>query len=114
MRLIRNVIISMLVGAALGGARAQAAPVSYHKQIWPILQTKCQGCHQPAAPGGKLVVISFADFLKGGEHGAGFLAGKPDGSLVLDYLTGKRTLMPKGGPALPATEIALFRRWIAE
>jgi WD40 repeat protein len=99
---------------ALCGARAAAAPVSYHKQIWPILQTKCQGCHQPAAPGGKLVVISFADFLKGGEHGAGFLAGKPDGSLVLDYLTGKRTLMPKGGPALPAAEITLFRRWIAE
>ena len=108
-----------MAGVALGlmalfGVRANAAPVSYHKQIWPILQTKCQGCHQPVAPGGKLVVISFADFLKGGEHGAGFAAGKPDGSLVMDYLDGKRTLMPKGGPALPAMEIALFRRWIAE
>jgi WD40 repeat protein len=114
MRRKRNFVLSVLAGLALCGTRVEAAPVSYHKQIWPILQMKCQGCHQPAAPGGKLVVISYADFLKGGEHGAGFLAGKPDGSLVLDYLTGKRTLMPKGGPALPATEIALVRRWIAE
>ncbi len=114
MRRMRNLVMGLSVVIALCGARANAAPVSYHKQIWPILQTKCQGCHQPAAPGGKLVVISFADFLKGGEHGASFVVGKPDGSLVMDYLTGKKTLMPKGGPALPPAEIALFRRWIAE
>jgi len=107
--------LTMALGLlALFGERANAAPVSYHKQIWPILQTKCQGCHQPAAPGGKLVVISFAEFLKGGEHGAGLVAGKPDDSLVMDYLTGKKTLMPKGGPGLPAAQIALFKRWIAE
>lgn len=95
--------------------QAHAEPaVSYHRQIWPILQAKCQGCHQPASPGGKLVVISYADFLKGGEHGAAFQSAHPDASIVLDYLTGKRTLMPKGGPALPVAEIALFRRWIAE
>lgn len=108
----------------LYGANAQAAQppkdvvgssgISYHKQIWPILQAKCQGCHQPASPGGKLVVTTYAAFLKGGEHGAAFSAGKPASSLVLDYLTGKRTLMPKGGPALPAADIALFKRWIAD
>ena len=114
MRFVQKVLPVVLGVWALMGVRANAAPVSYHKQIWPILQTKCQGCHQPAAPGGKLVVISFAEFLKGGEHGAGLVAGKPDDSLVMDYLTGKKTLMPKGGPALPAAEIALFRRWIAE
>ena len=114
MRIVRNVSMVVLGGLALCGMRATAAPVSYHKQIWPILQTKCQGCHQPAAPGGKLVVISFADFLKGGEHGAGFQVGKPDSSLVMDYLSGKRVLMPKGGPALPPAQIDLFRRWIAE
>jgi hypothetical protein len=96
------------------GPTKLAAPVSYHKQIWPILQAKCQGCHQPAAPGGKLVVISFADFQKGGEHGVPFQPGKPAASPVLDYLTGLKTLMPKGGPPLPAADIALFRRWIAE
>lgn len=114
MRLKRYFVLGALVGLSLCGMRAEAAPVSYHKQIWPILQAKCQGCHQPASPGGKLVVTSFAEFLKGGEHGAGFVAGKPEESLVVDYLLGKRTLMPKGGPALPPAQIALFKRWITE
>ncbi len=95
-------------------AAKSSAAISYHRQIWPILQAKCQGCHQPASAGGKLVVTTFADFLKGGEHGVVLAAGKPDASSVLDYLNGKKTLMPKGGPALPAGEIALFRQWIGQ
>lgn len=100
--------------AGLSRSTQKVRPVSYHRQIWPILQAKCQSCHQPAAPGGKLVLTTYADFRKGGEHGAAFLAGKPDASPLLEYLAGKRTLMPKGGPSLPAPEIALFRRWIQE
>jgi len=91
-----------------------AGTVSYHKQIWPILQAKCQGCHQPASAGGKLIVTSYEAFLKGGEHGPAFVASKPEASSVLDYLTGKKTLMPKGGPALPAADIALFKNWIRQ
>lgn len=96
---------------------AQAVPthtVSYHRQIWPLLQAKCQGCHQPASAGGKLVVTTFSAFSKGGEHGATFTPGQPNKSALIEYLTGKRTLMPKNGPALPPDDIALFRRWIAE
>ena len=104
-------------GIALGQARpasSAAGPISYHKQIWPILQAKCQGCHQPASPGGKLVVTTHAAFLKGGEHGAAFVPGKPEAGGVLDYLTGKKTLMPKGGQPLPPADIGLFRQWIRQ
>ncbi|HLJ56512.1 MAG TPA: c-type cytochrome domain-containing protein [Chthonomonadaceae bacterium] len=106
-------------GPALAAAPPKPAsrpvtPISYHRQIWPILQARCQGCHQPASPGGKLVVTSFADLMRGGEHGVAVVANKPDASAVLDYLTGKKTLMPKGGPALPDADIALFRQWIAQ
>ena len=105
---------TILLDAARAGAVPRAAAISYHRQIWPILQAKCQGCHQPASPGGKLVVTTFAAFARGGEHGIAFTAGKPEASSVLDYLTGKTTLMPKGGPPLPASDIALFRQWIRE
>ncbi len=91
-----------------------ATKISYHKQIWPLLQAKCQGCHQPASAGGKLVLTTYAGFMKGGEHGVSLIASQPDKSDVLDYLTGKKTLMPKNGPALPAADIALMRRWISE
>ena len=40
--------------------------VSYYKQIRPILQQSCQGCHQPAEPNGGLVVTSYEAFQEGG------------------------------------------------
>src|SRR5438105_3985510 len=82
--LVANFLTTVRPVSAAPTSKGQAA-ISYHKQIWPILQAKCQGCHQPASPGGKLVVTTYAGFLKGGEHGAGFVAGKPDSSSVLDY-----------------------------
>ena len=111
-------LVGILMALTAIGKQALCAPlhgkVSYQRQVWPILQAKCQGCHQPASPGGKLSVTSYADFKKGGEHGAAFLAGKPETSPVMSYLMGTRTLMPKGGPALPLQDIALIRRWITE
>ena len=101
-------------GAQTKPSAKPAVQVSYHRLIWPILQAKCQSCHQPASAGGKLIVTTFADFVKGGEHGPSFIAAKPQTSSVLDYLAGKKTLMPKGGPALPAADIALFRQWISQ
>lgn len=93
---------------------ASGAKVSYHKQIWPLIQAKCQGCHQPASAGGKLVVTTLAEFMKGGEHGVAIVPGQSDKSTLMLYLNGERTLMPKNGPALPPTDIALFKRWIQE
>lgn len=114
-------VLSAMFAVPSAAVRSQAKPaakaaslISYHRQIWPILQAKCQGCHQPASAGGKLIVTTYAAFLKGGEHGPSFVAAKPEASSVLDYLTGKKTLMPKGGPALPAAEIALLRLWIRQ
>jgi hypothetical protein len=116
--LLRTAISATLLVMAAGLLAAQSRPVggavSYHRQVWPILQAKCQGCHQPASAGGKLVVTSFAALLKGGEHGAIVAPGKPAASAILDYLTGAKTLMPKGGPPLPDADVALFRQWIAQ
>ena len=88
--------------------------VSFYHQIKPILQTRCQGCHQPNVRSGHLMLISYGDFLKGGAFGPGFVKGHPEKSLVMGYLHGTPELMPQGGPALSAAQIALFQRWIAE
>ena len=117
-----NILASLFIGlivfsgtSCLADQTAEKSSLlSYQNQIWPVLQARCQGCHQPASAGGKLIVTSFANFLKGGEHGASVIASKPDKSPLLDYLTGKKTLMPKGGPPLSDKDIALFRRWIQE
>jgi WD40 repeat protein len=83
--------------------------------VRPILQRRCQGCHQPAKPGGKLDVTTFAALLAGGKRGAGFVAGSPAESILIQYVTGeKKPRMPKGEAPLAGEEIALLTRWVAE
>ena len=41
--------------------------VSYYREIRPILQANCQGCHQPAKSKGGFVMTDFKKLLAGGE-----------------------------------------------
>ncbi|MGC3965879.1 MAG: hypothetical protein QM775_00455 [Pirellulales bacterium] len=96
---------------------AEAEKVSFHKQVRPILQAQCQGCHQPAKQGGDYEMTDFGRLLKGGESGsAAVVAGKPDASYLVELITptdGKAE-MPRGKEPLSATDIDLIKRWIAE
>lgn len=107
--------VALLWGSCAYGADAPA-PVSYHRQIRPILQLKCQGCHQPAKLQGDLLLTSYDGFAKGGKSGPQWVSGKPDESIVMMHLRGvdRHALMPKGEPPLPAEQIDLFARWIRE
>ena len=88
--------------------------VSYYKQIRPILQRSCQGCHQPAEPNGGLVVTSYEAFQEGGMGGASFIPGNPEESMIMEYISGEDPIMPQEGDPLTAEEVELFSRWIAE
>ena len=92
------------------------APISFYKQIRPILQASCTGCHQPAKAKGDYVMTDFAKMLKGGEEGNAVVPGKPEESNLLKLATpenGKAEMPPKGDP-LHETQLALIRRWVAE
>ncbi len=95
-----------------------AAKVSFFRDIRPILQERCQGCHQPAKASGGLVLTEFAGIKKGGEsEQPGVVPGKPDESAILSQVlpSGKEPpLMPKGADPLRKDQIELIRRWIAE
>ena len=93
---------------------AAAKPVSFQKQIQPILQRRCQGCHQPASRGGKLAVTSYALLKAGGMSGQVFRPGDPEKSLLIQYVSGPEPKMPKGGPPLPPEQVSLLRRWVLE
>ncbi len=89
-------------------------PASYYRQVRPLLQRQCSGCHQPAKTGGNLNLTDFVAFQKGGENGAGFVAGDPDKSLLIQYVSGEKPEMPRGADPLKAEQVALLRRWIQE
>jgi mono/diheme cytochrome c family protein len=97
----------------LAAAATLAAAPSYTHDVRPILQNYCQGCHQPASLSSGLDLTSVAGFQKGGKHGPAFVAGKPDESLAIRYISGAmQPRMPLGGEALKAEQIETLRAWI--
>ncbi|MCA9057443.1 MAG: PD40 domain-containing protein, partial [Planctomycetaceae bacterium] len=91
--------------------------VSYYRDVRPIFQANCQGCHQPAKPGGKYVMTAFDRLIAGGEsETAAITPGNPDESYLLDLITpaSGSAEMPKGRTPLTDTEVAAIRQWIAQ
>jgi roadblock/LC7 domain-containing protein len=95
------------LAAAFFCSTLSAAEVSYFRDIWPIIQRQCQGCHQPNVKSSRLDLTSYAGFQAGGRRG-------PGTATVLKYLTGEiKPQMPLGQAPLPLEQIDLFRAWIA-
>jgi WD40 repeat protein/mono/diheme cytochrome c family protein len=92
-------------------------PVSFYKDIRPILQASCHGCHQPARPNGKYEMTTYANLIKGGEtEEIAVVPGDPAKSNLVSQIEvlGGKAAMPKDKPALKDADIALIKRWIAE
>src|SRR5271156_3195332 len=107
--------ISTLGITLLVVASQAAAGPSFSRDIQPILQKKCQGCHQPASMMSGLDLTTFDGFSKGGKRGPAFVANHPDDSVVIRYLTASlQPRMPLGEPALPPSEIDMVREWIRD
>ena len=95
-------------------ASAAEKPVSYYRDLTPIMKRSCTGCHHPGKLKGELDLTTYAAFAKGGKHGAGFTAKQPTNSMVIEEISGDEPSMPKEGDALSKAEVALFTRWIIE
>ncbi len=101
-----------LVASALA-VTALAEPVSYFRQVRPILRANCVGCHKPAKKKGGLDLTSVATILKGGEANA-TQPGHAASAEILKQISGTEPEMPKDSDPLIAGEIELIRRWIDE
>ena len=101
-------------GPDKAAAPAPDAPVSFSRQVLPILQRKCQGCHQPAKSSGKLNLTTFGAMKAGGGSGPLFEPGRPGEGTLIENVAGKAPAMPPNAPPLPADEVAAISRWIAQ
>src|SRR5678816_3398973 len=77
--------IHVQVGAAEAKEKPAAkASVSYYREIRPILQANCQGCHQPAKAKGGYVMTDFKKLLAGGDsEGAAVVPKHAEQSAIL-------------------------------
>lgn len=89
-----------------------SAEVSYSREIQPILDRDCVGCHGGQAG---LFMDSYDNLMAGSAGGKVVIAGDPDGSLLVRSIRGDgRSRMPPGGAGLTSSEIQLLVTWIAE
>jgi ankyrin repeat protein len=94
--------------------------VDFLKDIKPMLERSCLGCHSGAEPKSRYLLTTRKAMLEGGESGkASIIPGDGAGSLVIRYVSGEveDLEMPPLGkrnrfPALTAEEITKLRAWI--
>ncbi len=97
-------------------AAAPAGAIDFYKQVQPILEAKCSGCHSGDKPKGKLRLDDRAGALAGGkDDGPAITPGKPATSpLLMRVKADGEGVMPPKGDKLTATEIAILETWIKE
>ncbi len=105
------VLLILLPASILGAVQSPPGP-DFNRDILPIFQRECVGCHSSALKMGGLVLESYQDLMKGGGKGTPLVAGHADQSLLVRMLEGTaEPRMPLNGQ-LPAEQIRLVRAWI--
>lgn len=96
---------------------AEPKTISYYREIRPIFQASCHGCHQPAKPGGEYVMTDFAAMTAGGESTeVAITPGKPEESNLIAQITPTdgSAEMPKSKPPLSEQQRDLVAEWIRQ
>src|SRR5437773_309561 len=92
----------------------RAGDPSYLRDVRPLLDKNCTSCHQPASTQSDLDLTTYARFRTGGKRGPAFVAGSPEQSLVIQFITaGLTPAMPFNQPPLAANDVSTIRDWIA-
>ncbi len=109
----------LLAASGLSGlaVRAQepSAKLTYDDHIRPLLENKCFSCHNPDKKKGGLDLTSYGALVAGGGGGAVVDPGNPGGSrLWTCSMQKEEPFMPPEGSPLPAKDLALLSKWIAD
>ena len=101
----------------LGAEEDQVKTISYYKDIRPIFQANCQGCHQPSKARGKYIMTDFEKLIQGGDSGdPAIVPGDPQNSYLVEVITpiDGEAEMPQKADPLHETEIALINKWVLQ
>ncbi len=99
------------------GAEAQ---VSFKEDVFPILELRCLGCHQPGGDGYEksgLDMRTYQGLMKGTNHGPIVIPGSIVESNLLamiDRRTSSELWMPHGKKQLSKCDRQAIRFWVAQ
>ena len=95
----------------------RAEKIDFKDDVAPILEERCWHCHGAEEQESGLRLDQRGKMLRGGDSGLpAIVPGKPEKSYLVEVInhTDKEMAMPPDEDKLPAKEIALLTRWIAE
>jgi WD40 repeat protein len=98
----------------------RGAPVSFGREILPVLRANCLACHSASKARGGLSLETRESMLEGGDSGAAIVPGRSADSLLFRLATHREEPeMPPannkaGARSLDPRELALIRAWIDE
>src|SRR5262245_49763791 len=81
----------------------------FTRDVKPILERSCAGCHSGTSAQASLDVRSSSSLLKGGVSGAAIVAGSAERSLL--YRRVSTGQMPPASP-LAKEDVSILRAWI--
>jgi hypothetical protein len=89
-------------------------PVDFARDVWPILESRCVGCHGPQKQRGGLRLDRRDAALDGGDSGKVLLPGNAAASPLVKRVGSHNKLerMPPTGEPLTAKQVAVLRAWI--
>lgn len=111
--------VSQLIEQATASITVTIAPpadskVDFSKEVFPIFEAKCLGCHGEKKQAAQLRLDSKTVVEKGGLSGKAIAPGKAGESLLFQRINGVggKPHMPFKGDKLPQAEIDRIRDWI--
>ena len=120
-RLLCCLLVASVALLLTVGCQRAPAPVSYAKDVAPILAARCQSCHVPGQPGyvaSGFDVQGYDSLMKGTRYGPVVLPGDPLTSALVMLIEGRADpsiMMPHAGAQpLTADEIATIRHWVEQ
>ncbi len=109
--------VCLALGFSDGASAEEPTKISYYKEVRPIFQQHCNGCHQPAKPQGGFVMTTYAELLKAGEREKrGIVPGNPAESYLVEQIAVHNGVaeMPKNRDPLTAAQAKLITDWIRQ
>ncbi len=86
------------------------ADISYSKDVYPILESRCGKCHMGSFTSENLNMETYDSLMAGSQNGAVIVAGNAKESLLArKILKGE---MPKRGPKLTPAQVQIIIDWI--
>ncbi len=115
--IFRWVFLAAMVPPGFAQEKNSAAPVSFSRDIAPVLAKKCVVCHGPDKSKGGYHLHTYGQLLRpGSSKSPSITPGRPDESELfrLITVTDPDDRMPQKDDPLSAEQIALIERWIKE